>query len=307
MNTNKSRKQKIRLGIVGFSAGNGHPYSWSAICNGFDGESIKTCDFPVIHEYLSKQVYPDNFIQDANVTHIWTQSLELSKHIAASARIPNIVESKEELIGLVDAILLARDDAENHYENSACFLNAGLPIYIDKPLALNQSEALRLFKTRKYANQLFSCSALAYARELLLSQEDHDVLGQIKYVDAVCCNVWPKYAVHIIEPVLRNIPYIGTISNSHTQQIGAIQKLSVIWTSGIVTDFTCYGPEVSGPIEIRYYGENSFKRTTFEDTFNAFKLALVDFLETVKVEIYQPISDEFMLKVVSLIELGTAQ
>jgi hypothetical protein len=30
--------KKIKLGIIGASKGNGHPYSWSAIFNGYDAQ-----------------------------------------------------------------------------------------------------------------------------------------------------------------------------------------------------------------------------------------------------------------------------
>ena len=33
----------LRVGILGLSEGNGHPYSWSAIFNGFD--KTKECPF----------------------------------------------------------------------------------------------------------------------------------------------------------------------------------------------------------------------------------------------------------------------
>ena len=83
--------KRIKLGIIGLSEGNGHPYSWAAICNGFDSVVIKDCPFPVIPEYLSKKVYPDEFLTDiAQVTHIWTQDKILSKQIASSSLITNI-------------------------------------------------------------------------------------------------------------------------------------------------------------------------------------------------------------------------
>ena len=30
----------IRLGVIGMTEGNGHPYSWSAILNGYDRERM---------------------------------------------------------------------------------------------------------------------------------------------------------------------------------------------------------------------------------------------------------------------------
>ena len=132
---------KLRLGIIGMSEGNGHPYSWSAIFNGFDPEVMATCPFPVIPAYLAKQKFPEDQIPDAEVTHIYTQSPEISAHIAAAARIPNAVNEPEEMLGQIDALLLARDDAENHPKFARPFLEAGVPVYIDKPLALTVSAA----------------------------------------------------------------------------------------------------------------------------------------------------------------------
>ena len=45
-------KEKLRLGIMGMSEGNGHPYSWSAIFNGYNSLEMEDCGFPVIPEYL---------------------------------------------------------------------------------------------------------------------------------------------------------------------------------------------------------------------------------------------------------------
>ena len=72
---------KLKFGIIGISEGNGHPYSWSSIFNGFDPVTIKQSGFPVIEKYLSERIYPDDFIQTANVTHIWTQNIEISRKI----------------------------------------------------------------------------------------------------------------------------------------------------------------------------------------------------------------------------------
>ena len=45
----------IRLGIAGRVAGNDHPYSWSAILNGYERELIRQWAVPVIGEYLDAQ------------------------------------------------------------------------------------------------------------------------------------------------------------------------------------------------------------------------------------------------------------
>jgi hypothetical protein len=48
--------ENIRLGIIGMTEGNGHPYSWSAIFNSYDMDAMtRECPFPGIPEYLKKE------------------------------------------------------------------------------------------------------------------------------------------------------------------------------------------------------------------------------------------------------------
>ena len=58
--------------MIGRSPGNGHPYSWSAIVNGFDhGEMRKLTEFPTIPAYLEAAAEAEFGVGDARVTHLW--------------------------------------------------------------------------------------------------------------------------------------------------------------------------------------------------------------------------------------------
>ena len=61
----------IRLGILGMTEGNGHPYSWSAMFNGYDPKEMETCGFPVIPQYLAKQPKETFGIPGAKITCIF--------------------------------------------------------------------------------------------------------------------------------------------------------------------------------------------------------------------------------------------
>lgn len=88
----------LKLGIIGLSEGNGHPYSFSAIFNGYNEEKMKECPYPVIYEYLSKQDKTDMCISDAKATHIWTQDKKQSMHIAEATFIRLILYGGKETI-----------------------------------------------------------------------------------------------------------------------------------------------------------------------------------------------------------------
>ena len=55
----------LKIGIIGSSPGNGHPYSWSAIINGYDEKHMKMCPFPVIPKYLANEKWPESMIKNA--------------------------------------------------------------------------------------------------------------------------------------------------------------------------------------------------------------------------------------------------
>lgn len=295
--------KKLKLGIIGMSEGNGHPYSWSAIFNGYNEQYMKECPFPVIPEYLSKQKFPRDAIHEAEVTHIWTQERSISEHIALACNIPNIVDDYKDMIGKVDAILLARDDAENHYELSKPFLLAGLPVYIDKPIATSIKMLEEILSLEQYEGQIFSCSALSYAKEFQISEHDLASMGQLRYVDACVMKSFEKYAVHVIEPVLKMIGNQGEILRVRNTGTGSRKIVTVDWESGLQSTFVTLGNVQKVPIKIRLFGDQSYCEYTFSDTFYAFKQALQHFIDVIKRRCVGS-SKKIFYQVVKIIEEG---
>lgn len=271
---------QLRLGILGLSPGNGHPYSWSAIFNGYDCGVMAGCPFPVIPDYLSRQSFPEDAISGASVEYVWTEDRAMSEHVAKAARIAHVVDHYGDMIGKVDAVLLARDDAETHYEMAAPFLAAGLPIYVDKPLALSVAEAERLYACQRRPGLLFSRSALAYARELRPEAAELDALGPLRYVEAVSPKDWAKYAIHAIDPLLDNLRgRAGRVVETRASG-QAVRRLDVRWESGLEGRILTMGTPHC-PIELRLFGEEGFSILRFQDTFAAFRASLQHFTDIV--------------------------
>jgi hypothetical protein len=126
-----------QYGIIGLSKGNGHPFSWSAIFNGYDPKYVNECPYPIIINYLAKRQYPAEFLTNDKVTKIWCPNIEMSRKIAMFAKIPAVCSKITDLHLDVNAVLLARDDAENHYNFLKHFKDLSIPIYVDKPLAFS--------------------------------------------------------------------------------------------------------------------------------------------------------------------------
>ncbi len=293
--------QSLKLGVIGSSEGNGHPYSWAAIFNGYDAEAMVTCPFPVIPEYLGRQTFPADAIPGARVTHVWTQDRAGAEHIARASRIPTVVENYQDMLGQVDAVLLARDDAENHLEMSRPFLDAGLPIYIDKPVAPDLKTLEAMFKHAKRPGQIFSCSALRYAAEFQLTDAVRRELGVIIRVEAVSPKSWEKYGAHIIDPVLRMLSLYGQECRVSASRSKGVSVVSADW-GGVSATFTTLGAEGSG-IRVKLIGTLGSKELVFKDSFAAFKRALEAFVEGVRTG-KEMIAKTDMMSVVSILERG---
>jgi predicted dehydrogenase len=295
-------KKKLKLGVIGMSEGNGHPYSWSAICNGFVPEIMKSCPFPVIADYLSKEKFPDNFlVHQAEVTHIWTQDKQVSAHISAASKIANIVSNPVDMIPDIDALLLARDDAEHHAEMVAPFIQAGLPVFIDKPLCLSVNEANKLFQSQQFNHQIFTCSSLRYAKELLLSKDESERLGKIIWIEACIPKSWSKYAIHLIEPIVAGNPDRGELISVETKIQQDIVHAHIKWKQ-LEAAVSTYG-KYPMPLQIRYFGENGMETKQLNDTFNAFKISIESFLNQIN-SAEQLIPREETLEIIQIIEAG---
>lgn len=292
----------LRLGIIGLSPGNGHPYSWSAIFNGYDAAYMEACGFPVIPRYLEQRRFPADQITGARVTHVWAQEPAQAKHIAAATHIDTVVNRYEDMLGQVDAVLLARDDAERHVEFAMPFLEAGVPIYVDKPLALTCATARQLFDAQKYSGQLFTCSALRYAREFQLSSADRLTIGEIQLIHATTPKDWDRYAVHVIEPALLLAGESGRVMRTQTWQEGGSTTLAVSLASGRQLLVSALGA-VAAPLALRVIGDRGWKDLVFQDAFTAFRGALQAFVDSVRAR-SPVISEIFVMDVVALIEAG---
>ena len=296
------KKKELNLGIIGFSEGNGHPYSWSAIFNGYDPKKISSCGYPVIEEYLSKRIFPRDSIKEAKVSHVWSQNIEESKKIAKTCFIDNIIFDIREMIGKVDGVLLARDDAQNHHEIAIPFLENGLPIFIDKPFTLSVKEAEKILSKRMFSHQIFTCSALRYAQEFQPSKEKLKEIGKIKSIEGKISKDWDRYSIHIIEPILNLIPHRGNLLSYKRFKEGGTIKVDLCFENIQLVTISTIGDNLIKP-NITVVGENASLNLVFNDTFSAFKKTLQTFTNSI-IKKKNVLDESTLLEIIKVLEIG---
>lgn len=278
-----STGKELRLAMLGMIEGNGHPYSWSAIINGYNPAEMAACPYAGIPVYLGKEPLETMRIPGARVTHIWTDDPADAPKVAAASLIPNVVARPEDVIGQVDAVVIATDDGTDHVRRARPFVEAGLPVFIDKPMATTMDELSQFVRWHKEGRLLLSTSGMRYSPEMSLSAEQKERLGDLRWITSFTCKTWERYGIHALEAVE---PLLGpgfltvqTQGGPGGDVVQITHKSGVRLTLGALHD--AYGS--FGAVHL--YGTKGDLPLKMTDTYRAFRgqlVAFIDFLHTGK-------------------------
>lgn len=195
----------IRLGILGMTEGNAHPFSWSAMINGYNVDEMYKWThelYPTIPDYLSKQPAETFGISGVKVTHVCFTGYadrEMAENCARAAYIPNVVSRPEEMIGQVDAVICATDIGAEHVERCKPFVEAGLPVFIDKMLADSEEDLQTIVNWVDSGAHIVCSSSMRYKKSLEPYYQNYYELGKIRYIVSPMGKYWETYGVHAVE------------------------------------------------------------------------------------------------------------
>lgn len=268
---------ELRLAMLGMIEGNGHPYSWSAIINGYDPVAMAECPYPAIPAYLGREPLPSVRVPGARVTHVWTDAPADAPKVAAASLIPHVVARPEDVIGQVDAVVIATDDGTDHVRRARPFVEAGLPVFIDKPMAVSITELRQFVRWHQEGRVLLSTSGMRYAPEMRLSEEQKLRLGELRWITSFTCKTWERYGIHALEAVA---PLLGpgfltvqTQGGTNGDVVQLAHRSGVRVTLGALHD--AYGS--FGAVHL--HGTKGDMPLKLADTYRAFRGQLVSFID----------------------------
>jgi predicted dehydrogenase len=269
-------RPEIRLAMLGMVDGNGHPYSWSAIFNGYDPEEMAKCHFSAIPAYLDKEPKATLRIPNVRVTHIWADDAVDARHVARASLIPNVVNRPEDVIGHVDAVIVATDQGWDHVWRCAPFVEAGLPVFVDKPLADNEPDLRTFSAWVKSGAAILSSSCMRYAKEFLPWRLSTHELGAVRFACVTTSKSWERYSIHALEGVY---PILGpgflTVRNTGTKDRAVVHCTHTSGTDVVlIASMDMYG----GFGVLQLAGTEGHAEAFFLDTFFAFKAQLEAFV-----------------------------
>jgi predicted dehydrogenase len=279
--------EPIKVGIIGMDA---HASDWTRIVNGpkATGELAEirivagypggSPDIPASQEILGKSVEP------------------------CRALGVEIVDSIDQLLAKVDAVMILSIDGRTHLEQAKKVFTAGKPLYIDKPMAASLADAMEIFRLAKEHNvPCFSSSSLRFAPGTQAVRSDPKV-GQIVGCDAFSPSTrephhpdFAWYGIHGIETLFTIMgPGCQSVTRTRTEDTDAAVGL---WKDGRIGAFRGTG---KGPHE---YGAKVFGTKAIVDSgkFEGYEPLIVEiakFFKTGK----PPVSAEETLEIMAFIE-----
>ena len=267
----------IRLGMIGITEGNGHPFSFSAIINGYNDTGLAKSGWNVIYDYVRRRDPSEFGFDDVQVTHAWTQDPEITRKLCDACQIPNAVLKPNEMIGNVDAVIIARDDYQNHFSMAIPFLQAGMHVFVDKPLSL---DAYELRTLRKYleSGKLMSCSGMRYARELDEPRASLEEYGEIRLVRGAILNSWEKYGVHLLDAILNTVQ---SKPISVVPIAASFVSLAVVMDDESLIQLDALG-DVTKCFRIDIFGTRKITSHEITDNFSMFRRLLWHFIQSIR-------------------------
>jgi len=297
-------EKPIKLAMLGMTEGNGHPYSWSIIINGrYDEAALARCPYPAIQDYIAKQPAETLGIKGAEVTHVWTDDPADDELVAEVAKIANVASNAEDVIGHVDAVLVATDKGEQHVARCRPFIEAGIPVFVDKPLCNNRTYLAVFSNWADSGKPFISSSAMRFAKEFAPYHRATHELGKLRYVNFTMAKSWETYGIHALEAVY---PIVGPGFVSVRNTGGTDRNvLHLTHRDGVDINLVNIYDLVGGAGMMTLAGTHGGTQLRMADSYGAFRAQLVsfvDYLRTGKAPVPWVETKELMQLVIAGIE-----
>lgn len=155
----------IRLGIVDFDTS--HVVAFTQILN-----HVGVVEDQWVDGAQVVMGYPGNSLMVPEVISGYTEQLKTYGI--------KLVDDPIDMIGYIDGVLIESQDGSVHYERAKPFIEAGIPVFIDKPFTCSLEHAKAIAKlAERNKVPVFSSSSLRYALEVQEIIDKKDEFGKV--------------------------------------------------------------------------------------------------------------------------------
>ena len=148
-------------------------------------------------------------VDDVEFIGVYSEDTEAMAKLTDKYGIPG-VDSVDAFVGKVDGIIITARNGANHYKYAKPYIESGIPMFIDKPITNESSEAVEFMRDLKaHGVKISGGSCLMYANYIqklkeIAGKEETELLGghfsaPMSYENAY--GGFPFYAQHLVQMV----------------------------------------------------------------------------------------------------------
>jgi predicted dehydrogenase len=173
--------------------------------------------------------------ENVTVTHIFGLNQQETEAVLHKVSIENVVENTNEMIGQVDGVMIVFRDGNLHLQYAKPFIEAKIPVWIDKPVTIAMDDANELLNlAKKFGGIVMGGSTFKYASFITKIKNEISLGGFGNILTASLCypadmaspyNGLHFYAPHMIEMALEIFGY--DIKNVQASKVND-QNITVI-------------------------------------------------------------------------------
>ncbi|MFN3152603.1 Gfo/Idh/MocA family protein [Bremerella sp.] len=206
-----------------------------------------------------------------------------------------IVPSIDALLKKVDAVIMNSVDGRVHLQQVKPVLEAGIPVFVDKPITASLGDTKELIAlSKKTGTPFFSSSTLRFCKEVIdLNKED--VVGCVAYSPCKLDPTHPDlfwYGIHGVE-TLFTVMGPGCQTVQRTQADG-VEIVTGVWEDGRVGTFRGIRDGSAG-YGVLVFGKKGIELTKIRASYDLLVVEIVTFFRTKKA----PVSPEQTLEIVA--------
>ncbi len=178
---------------------------------GLLGSDNSHCD--IFSAMLNLPDSPDYIVDaGASVSAIWGENTDRTLEVASANRIEQVLDSPKELVEKSDIVFVETRDGGLHLELARLALDAGKPVFVDKPLATTSADAIALVSAvEEIRVPMVSFSALRYGSDTIKFGEAIKDYGPVRYASyyGPASRTSPYggiifYAIHCVELMIHH-------------------------------------------------------------------------------------------------------
>lgn len=200
-----------------------------------------------------------NFLRDdakyseVNVVGVYSDDAEAAAKLNEKYGVP-VMSAYDEAVGKVDGVIVTARHGDDHYKYAAPYIKSGVPMFIDKPITIDEDEAIRFMRECRESGVCVtggsSCIHDEFVQSLKKAREENeggDTLGGSVRAPINMENVYGGfffYAQHIVEIMLEifgRYP-VSVIATKNGKNMTAVVKyenydVTALFTDGVYVYF----------------------------------------------------------------------